>query len=382
MCAVGLMSTATRAQTFTDLTNFDVTNGAYPIYGSQALGANGNLYGTTNYGGAAGGGTVFEITPTGELTTLHNFCSQDECSDGYEPYGGLVLAPDGNFYGTTAYGGASGYGTVFQITPEGTLTTIYSFCPGYSCVGTGGYPESPLAVSKGGLLYGTTSAPSTLFSITTSGVLTTLYTFCSQPSCVDGSGVYGPLVVASNGTIYGTTLNGGASSWGTVFLLTETGKFSTLHSFAYTDGSSPAGGLVQGKNGTLYGTTSAGGKANGGTIFQIAKGNKFSTIYNFCAKTYCADGAVPYAGLMQGKNGNLFGTTNVGGAKGWGTVFEITTAGVLTTLHTFSETDGSYPYQGVVENASGDVFGTTYEGGDLSCVPAPYGCGTVFSIAP
>jgi uncharacterized repeat protein (TIGR03803 family) len=376
---------ASPAQTFTSLVSFDLTNGALPYYGSLTADSSGNLYGTTAIGGSNGVGTVFEITPAGELTTLYSFCSQNGCADGITPYGGLVLGPDGNFYGTTPVGGSIGAGTVFEITPGGVLTTIYNFCSQSSCT-DGQEPYAGLAVSPDGTLYGTTlgggtSSGGILFSLTTIGTLAVLHNFCSATNCADGSGVYNALLRASNGTLYGTTINGGTAGWGTVFSITPAGKFTTLHTFSYTDGASPWGGLVQARNGSLYGTTSGGGKTDSGTVFQIAKGNKFSTIYNFCVKTYCADGVAPIGTLIQGSNGNLFGTTEAGGVEGWGTVFEVTSSGTLKTLHTFKRTDGAGPFAGLVQDSNGTFYGTTSQGGDLSC-NTPNGCGTVFSIAP
>jgi uncharacterized repeat protein (TIGR03803 family) len=377
---------ASPAQTFTSLVSFDYTNGAYPYYGALTPDANGNLYGTTLLGGAVGVGTVFQITPAGEHTTLYSFCSQSNCADGFTPYGGLVLGTDGDYYGTTASGGANNFGTVFQITPEGVLTTIYNFCSQTNCA-DGGSPQTGLTVSKNGVLYGTTSYGGanfvgTVFSVTTSGTLTVLHSFCSEANCADGEFVYSALLQASNGTLYGTTNLGGSENWGTVFSVTPAGKFTTLHTFVYTDGGAPIGGLIQASNGDLYGTTDTGGKVDSGTVFQIAKGNKFTTIYNFCVKTYCADGAAPFGTLFQGANGNLFGTTATGGANGWGTIFEMTTAGALKTLHTFVETDGAEPFAGLLKGANGDLYGTTYDGGDLGCTTARLGCGTVFSLTP
>jgi uncharacterized repeat protein (TIGR03803 family) len=375
------------AQTFTNLVNFDLANGAFPYYGSLITDSSGNLYGTTVQGGSTGLGTVFKVTPSGELTTLYSFCLQNNCTDGLEPYGALVLGPDGNFYGTTAAGGTNFQGTAFQLTPEGVLTTIYNFCSQALCA-DGGDPFAGLTVSSDGTLYGTTNgggtnAGGTIFSLTTSGTLTVLHNFCSATNCADGNTVYDALAKGSNGTFYGVTLNGGTKGWGTVFSITPAGKFTTLHTFSYTDGATPWGGLIQAKNGNLYGTTAGGGKTDSGTVFQIAKGNKFTTIYNFCVKTYCADGVGPVGNLIQGSNGNFFGTTEAGGIEGWGTAFEVTSTGTLKTLHSFERTDGTGPFAGLVQDSNGTFYGTTYEGGDLSCsISLSSGCGTVFSIAP
>jgi uncharacterized repeat protein (TIGR03803 family) len=383
-CIAGAI--VSRAQTLTTLVSFDFTDGAEPYYSSVIAGPNGNLYGTTLSGGVNALGTVFEVTTGGELTTLYSFCSQNACADGTTPFGGLVLGTDGNFYGTTDGGGANNYGTVFQITPEGALTTIYNFCSQTSCA-DGGFPNAGLAVSKAGILYGTTSYGGTaflgtIFSLTTAGTLTTLHSFCSETNCADGEAVYSALTRGSNGTFYGAATSGGTKNWGTIFSITPAGKFTTLHTFAYTDGAGPWGSPVQATNGILYGTTPSGGKTDDGTVFQLAKGNEFKTLYNFCAKTYCSDGVAPLGTLIQGSNGNLFGTTVDGGAYGRGTAFEITTAGVLKTLHSFDETDGSFPYAGLMQDSNENFYGTTTNGGDLSCTNPPIGCGTVFGLTP
>jgi uncharacterized repeat protein (TIGR03803 family) len=370
------------AQTLTTLAEFDGANGAFPYYGSLVQGSNGSYYGTTLLGGATFNGTVFEITTSGALTTLYSFCSQTNCADGQGPYGGLALGFGENLYGTTINGGANDEGTVFQITPTGTLTTLYNFCSQANC-SDGGAPVAGLVSASNGDLYGTTLFggkydSGTVFQLTPAGKLTTLYSFCSKANCTDGYDVQSPLVRSSNGKYYGVTFGGGANGWGTVFDVTTTGKFSTLHSFAFTDGANPWGGLVQADDGDLYGTTEDGGSSNNGTVFRITETGKFATIYNFCVKLYCTDGSIPAGTLTRATSSSLYGTTASGGTGHLGTVFEITTTGVLTTLHSFAGADGAAPYAGVVAN--GDLYGTTYGGGDLNCTNPPGGCGTVFSL--
>jgi uncharacterized repeat protein (TIGR03803 family) len=185
-----------------------------------------NFYGTTVAGGAHNDGTVFEITAAGKLRTLYSFCSQTNCTDGDQPFAGLVQGGNGNFYGTTELGGdvtdcvPYGCGTVFKITPSGTLITLHSF------VGTdGGYPQAGVVKATDGNVYGTTTLGGangygTIFELTKAGTLTTLYSFCSQTGCTDGENLYGNgLVQATNGNFYGTTYGGGANGDGTVFSL-------------------------------------------------------------------------------------------------------------------------------------------------------------------
>jgi len=381
---------AASAQSFTTLANFNVTNGAYPQYVSLVQGTDGNLYGTTSEGGAAGHcllsrhcGIVFKITPTGTLTTLYSFCAQISCTDGSEPYAGLVLGSDGNFYGTTVAGGASGYGTVFKITPAGTPTTLHSF----DNFTDGGIPQVGLAQGSDGNFYGTATqggahGSGTVFKITPGGAFSTLYDFCALASCADGATPNG-LIQATNGNFYGTTGGGGARSDGTVFQITPTGILTTLHSFAGTDGSVPHAGLVQATNGNLYGTTFGGGISSFctsvlggcGTVFRITPAGTLTTLYNFCAEATCPDGWEPIAGVIQATDGNFYGTTSGGGANGHGTIFEITPEGVLTALHSFSGTpDGWPPYGRLLQATNATFYGTTFVGGSSSD-------GTVFSLS-
>jgi uncharacterized repeat protein (TIGR03803 family) len=386
ICAIILfctaMAMAASAQTFTSLANFNLINGENPYFGSLVVGPDGNLYGTTIVGGAHASGTIFDITPAGVLTTLYSFSE-----DGSIPDSGLVLASDGNFYGTTSGGSVFGQGTAFKFTPGGTLTTLYRFCSQTYC-SDGGRPQAGLVQGPGGNLYGTTTVggaqgAGTVFKISAAGTLTTLYSFCAQTNCTDGWTVFSRLSRASNGSFYGVTVNGGANGWGTLFSITTTGTLTTLHSFASTDGANPSGGLVEASDGSLYGTTSGGGRAGEGTVFKMDKTGKLTTIYNFCAKAYCSDGGAPFGTLVQGSNGDLYGTTHAGGVLNRGTIFEITTKGVLTTLHSFGGADGSFPYAGLAQDSSnGTLYGTTYYGGNLSCLFYGTGCGTVFSLVP
>jgi uncharacterized repeat protein (TIGR03803 family) len=314
------------------------TDGEYPEAG--LIQANGNFYGTTYEGGANcapdGCGTIFKITSGGTLTTLYNFCSQSGCSDGYYPEAGLIQASNGDFYGTTTFGGAGGVGTVFKITPSGTLTTLHSFCSQSNCT-DGYYPEAGLIQATNGNFYGTTYAGGgansrgTVFKITPSGTLTTLYSFCPQSGCPDGSDPQAGLAQATNGNFYGTTFAGGTHDLGTVFKITLSGNLTTVHSFCSVgypdcaDGDLPRfGALVQATNGDLYGTAPSGGaQIYYGIIFKITPGGSLTTLYSFCPQSGCPDGDDPRGTLVQDTNGNLYGTTFAGGANGFGTVFSL-----------------------------------------------------------
>jgi uncharacterized repeat protein (TIGR03803 family) len=388
------------AQTFTTLASFDGTNGQAPA--AQLVQAtNGDFYGITTLGGANGAGTVFKISPGGTLTTLYSFCSLSGCVDGADPTS-LVQATNGDFYGTTASGGASGNGTVFKITTSGTLTTLHSFA-GYPTDGSD--PEAGLVQATNGDLYGTTfhggannpedacqsTGCGTVFKTTPTGTLTTLYSFCSQggDNCTDGSGPRA-LVQATNGEFYGATVDGGAKEYGTVFKMTPGGTLTTLYSFCSQgnpqicpDGGTPEV-LIQATNGDFYGTTNEGGINSAGTIFRITSSGTLTTLYRFCSQPNCTDGVGAHA-LVQATDSNFYGITGGGGANADGTVFKITPSGTLTTLYSFCSqigcTDGGDP-DGVAQATNGDFYGTTYNGGANSAAcDNGYGCGVVFSLS-
>ena len=326
---------------FITLASFNGTDGAYPTAGLVQA-TNGNLYGTTSTGGAYGGGTVFKITPSGKLTTLYSFCAKSGCTDGGYPALGLVQANNGDLYGATSGGGANNGGTVFKITPGGTLTTLYSFCSRSGCT-DGIDPLAGLVQATNGDLYGTTlyggaSNDGTVFKITPTGTLTTLYSFCSKSVCTDGNGPFAGLAQATNGELYGTTVWGGANTnpdfpggGGTVFKITPSGTLTTLYRFCSqsgcTDGALPQAALVQASDGYLYGTTSQeGANGNYGTVFKITPSGALTTLYSFCSQSGCTDGSMDgntAAGLVQATNGDLYGTTELDGANGDGTVFRL-----------------------------------------------------------
>ena len=235
------------------------------------------------------GGTTF--------TTLHSF----DGTDGRLSNAGLVQASNGNLYGTTYYGGAKNSGEVFEITLGGTLTTLYSSC--------------------------------------------------SKSTCTDGEYTYATPVQGTDGNFYGTTYLGGSKESGTVFKLTPGGTLTTLHTFGGPDGSQPLAGLVQASNGNFYGTTYMGGSQGDGEVFKVTASGALTTLHSFCSQSGCTDGRNPFAGLMiQGIDGNLYGTTLEGGAKGFGTVFKITPSGTFSTLHSFCTLsgcpDGHFPKRG------------------------------------
>jgi len=402
LCGVFLLFTAAAvalsAQTFTTLYGFTASEGNQP-YAGLVQGVDGDLYGTTFYGRGScteddyGCGTIFKITPTGTLTTLHQFNG----SDGYSPMAALIQGTDGNFYGTTSDGGAEGiysYGTVFEVTPGGTLTTLHSFE-----TTDGNFPFAGLTEGADHSFYGTTerggaNGGGTVFKITPGGTLTTLYNFCpGQQSCPDGREPSASLVLASDGNFYGTTYYGGANicgaqqeQCGTVFEIIPSGALTTLYNFSGADGASPDAGLVQGIDGNFYGTTVQGGSNHScyygsgcGTVFKITPNGTLTTLHNFCSQPGCPGGYGPTAGLVQGTDGNFYGTLSDGKSGVTGAIFSFTSTGTLSTLHTFDGTDGAVPYGGLVQGTDRNFYGTTSAGGNHGC--AFGGCGTVFSVS-
>jgi uncharacterized repeat protein (TIGR03803 family) len=340
---------AAQAQTETVLYSFDGTDGFYPK-APLVRDTKGNLYGTTVYGGTyAGGlegcGTAFELTPAGIETILHNF--GETATDGCNPQAGLVRDTEGNLYGTTSFGGTYDYGTVFELAPSGTETILHSFDKN----GTDGIdPTAGLVLDTKGNLYGTTEyggtgecsrGCGTVFELTPSGTETILHSFNSVNDGTDGISPLAPLVRDTEGNLYGTTVSGGIYGVGTVFEVTSSGTETILHSFAETatDGGRPYGGLVMDTQGNLYGTTYNGAKTGSclpsgcGSVFKLTLSGTETTLHRFVDNG--TDGTRPNAGLVRDTEGNLYGTTLYGGTYGYGgtgqcrpdgcgTVFEVT----------------------------------------------------------
>jgi uncharacterized repeat protein (TIGR03803 family) len=379
------------AQTFAVLHSFAIADGENP-YAGLVQGTDGSLYGTTAGGGANHKGTIFKISPSGTLTRLYSFCSLANCADGEDPTAGVIQATNGDFYGTTAEGGANAGGTVFRISQSGAFTTLHSFCSQTNCA-DGERPNAGLVQATNGDLYGTTAngganGEGTIFAISPGGALATFYSFCSQSGCADGANPEAGLIQGANGDLYGTTSHDGAHGpyGGTAFSLAPNGALTTLYSFGSTIGAEPVAPLTQGLDGNFYGTTVTGGfNGDAGAVFQLTAGGAEMTIYSFCAQfgpEGCADGYAPEAGLVQGTDGNFYGTTYYGGLPpypGFGIIFKITPGGALTILYSFCVqsgcTDGEYPRAGLVQATNGVFYGTTTSGGANGLY------GTIFSLS-
>jgi len=373
-------STPAHAQTFTVLYTFtETTQGEQPDAGLIADNA-GNLYGTTQYGGTAGGfGTIFRLDTSGNETVLYSFSGTP---DGEDPYAGLVADRAGNLYGSTLYGGTNGgFGALFRLSKTGKLTLLHSFASDPD----GADPYGTFVADQQGNGYGTTrfggagGGYGTVFKLSPNGKLTLVHSFSGTP---DGEDPEAGLIIDNAGNVYGTTVYGGtAGGFGTVFKVNHnSGALTLLHSFAGTpDGENPYAGLAVDSAGNGYGTTKYGGTAGGyGTVFKIDRTGKFSLLHSFAGNP---DGVNPMGPVTVDRHGNVYGTTYYGGMYGYGSVFKIDTTGTLTILHNFDYApDGANPTGGLLLDSAGNLYGTTGQGGDPDC--GFFGCGTVFKITP
>ncbi len=363
--------------------------------------SDGKLYGTTEWGGASGQGSVFVLVPNGPgaftFATLHSFIG----GDGANPRAGVTQGPDGYFYGTTENGGATSGGTIFRIDQQGNLVTLYSF-PYLAA------PRTRLVLATDGNLYGATST-GIIFRMTPSGIYTLLYSFNGgvESSLIQGrdGNLYGTsgggvnglgtvfrmdlvggvtilhnfieaegfqatgtLVQATDGDFYGTAEVGGSGRWGTAFRMDMSGTLTVLHSFSQADGQNPSG-LVQAADGNFYGTTWGGGANGWGTVFRLSPTGVFSVVHNFTG----ANGVGQKGALIQGAGGSFYGTTSQSGRNNVGTVFKLDGSGNVTTLRDFGLPEGATPRSTLLRASDGNIYGTASEGG-------AFGSGTVFRI--
>jgi uncharacterized repeat protein (TIGR03803 family) len=410
----------TRAGTVTILHDFAGYIGSGPDGGYPASGliqaTDGNFYGTTQFGGSGSGGTVFKMTPTGVVTVVHRFlCPSEGCQpqapliqaadgnlygttsfggplvyyggslfkispdgtyavlhafaggDGAEPTTALLQAADGNFYGTTAGGGAQSGGTIFKMAPNGSVTILHAIADGE------GFRFSALVQGADGNFYGTSQyypfEGGAVFKMTPAGSLTTLHRFTGTNG--DGASPQAALLRATDGNLYGTTYSGGDGPYsygrGTVFRVTVDGTVSTVYAFTDSFDGHPGSALIQGSDGNLYGTTQ-----DHGSVFRMTTAGVFTTLANVFPGL---EASTPETALIQGTDGNLYGTTAEGGPNYAGTVFRMTASGVTTTLHTFTGADGVAPRAALLQAPDGTFYGTTTLGG-------PSNLGTVFRMAP
>jgi uncharacterized repeat protein (TIGR03803 family) len=387
--AIGLFCVATviasSAQTFTTLFTFDKINGYGPL-APLIQGTNGNFYGSTPQGSRNGGGTIFEMTPSGQMLGGYSFCALANCEDGQQPNGPLLQAENGSFVGVTSEGGSTCgssnlCGTFFEITSGGKLTTLYNFCSLTNCA-DGYFPETaPLEVS--GNFYGSVGLGNgVIYEIAADGTFSIRHTFCSQKACSDGSGP-GALVRGINGNLYGTTLFGGTNRYGTIFEINPSGQLTTLYNFTGTDGDTGASSLLQTSNGSFYGTTL--NLNNGvGEIFELSNSGTFTILYSFCSFNCQTQLAFPGA-MIQASDGNFYGIASEGGANFNGAIFKMTPAGNVSTYLSFPSCNINYSCPdgfapgGLMQGTDGNLYGVMDGGGLVPCFGGA-GCGTVYKV--
>jgi len=366
--ALVLATAVAQAQTFKVMHSFAAADGSAAGLVGLMQDSNGELYGTTQNGGLNGQGSIFRMTLGGTVTTVYSFCAlgtEGNCVDATAP-GALVLGANGRIYGTTAYGGGESVGSVFELTQAGAATGLSFFC---------GLP----------------------------------------PDGDNACGAYpvGALVQATNGIFWGATQGGGSLGQGAKYEIGPGGKLGSVSSFSCIEPDCNGedylvAGLIQGTDGNFYGTTERGGTGafgggqsgsqSGGSIFKISANGNITTLYSFCSLSDCTDGQAPMGALVEGTDGNFYGTTTYGGtgtacynggssSLGCGTVFNITPSGTLTTLHSFCQQagcmDGQNPEAGLILGSDGNFYGTTNGGGNPhSDQCSDYICGTIFEITP
>jgi uncharacterized repeat protein (TIGR03803 family) len=341
----------------------------------------GNLYGTTQRGGTSGHGEVFKLDTTLHETVLYSFTGG---VDGSRPFAGVILDTAGNLYGTAVNGGASNIGVVFKVDTTNHQTVLYSFPGAADGAGFAGVIRDSAGNLYGTTFNGGTSNQGVVFKLDKTGHETVLYNFCPLAGCADGANPQeAPLTRDSSGNLYGTTLNGGASGKGVVFKLDTTNHETVLYSFTGgTDGGSPRASVILDSSGNLYGTTRAGGASGKGVVFKLDTTNHETVLYSFTGGT---DGSTP-SFVIRDSAGNLYGTTVFGGlsgcgASGCGVVFKLDTTGHETVLYSFTGgADGGIPYsyEGLVRDSAGNLYGTAEVGGASGC--GSLGCGVVFKV--
>lgn len=308
------LSVSAPAQTVTNLATFNGQDGFAP-WGAVTQSTNGHFYGTAGLMGAYNGGNVFEVSSDGKLRIIYSFCAQADCADGYYPTSAPILGIDGNLYGVVGEGGSHagsevGSGLIYKITPDNQLST--------------------------------------------------LYTFCRTAPCSDGQGPVG-IIQAGDGDLYGTTDTGGRVGEGTIFRISLSGQLKVLYSFCArqncADGWRPVFPPIQGSDGNFYGTAQVGGDGGAGVVYQLTPSGTYRVLHSFCRDATCSDGSIPNS-IVQDAQGNLYGSTSSGGRNGFGTIFKITPENKFIVLQNFDWVHGHAREQFTLAN-DGNIYTTT-----------------------
>jgi uncharacterized repeat protein (TIGR03803 family) len=375
------VSQPAQSQTYIVIHNFTAkgTDGATP-YGGPILDRSGNLYGTTYLGGRFGAGSVYKLSPSGSSWTYTSLYSLAAGADGSGPAFGTLAVHGGALFGTTEGGGS--FGTAFRVAPSANgwrETVVHTFGNGTD----GAQPIGGVVFDSSGNFYGTTSlggvfGNGTVFEVSPLGIETEIYSFTGGN---DGTNPPAGVTLDAQGNVYGTTSLGGIHGDGVVYELSPSASGWTqtvLYTFqGLNDGANPVGGVIVDKAGNLYGTTFDGGANGGGTVYRLSRSGgawKMTILYSFTGGY-----GGPYNKLTFDSEGNLYGATNGEGAHGFGSVFKLTPASgswTLTDLYDFNNgTDGGSPYGSVAVDTNGNIFGTAATGGSKNQ-------GVVFEIMP
>lgn len=361
-----------QAQTVTTIHNFVGADNALSPFGPIAQGRDGNFYGIAL---APSSGVVYKMTPGGTLTVVHQLLNDQ--SEGIN-CNGLIAGNDGNFYGTCEHGGnnSNSTGTFFKVTPTGTFTVLHDFDGTFSDTVDGCYPLGVPVQASDGNFYGTTFEcgahdTSLIYKITPAGVFSAIYAFASGSG--DGYQPQGALIQGSDGNLWGTTSSGGANNAGAIFKSSLAGAESVVYSFAAcgtgTTGCDPLAGLVQGTDGNFYGTAEQGGANNTGVVFKVTPAGTYSLLHSFNVTT--DNGAFPQLPLTLGTDGNFYGvaTDCFAGGCNPADIFKITSKGMFTDLFNFPDAGGnsnSAPLSPLLLSTDGTFYSTTELGGSNS----------------
>lgn len=383
-------SAAAQTVTFSDLTGIGPGGTGWEPYSTVTQATDGNFYGTATNGIFGGGGNIFRMTPTGEITNVYTFvCSRTECPYGAAPQTAPIVGIDGNLYGVTAGGGNAPCvgGVFYKLTLQGKLTVLYNF--GQTCT-DGQWPQG-VTLGSDGNFYGATvyggnsdDSPGIIFKVTPTGKYTELHSFCSQMNCADGEKPFSPPVEGNDGNFYGATTTGGTNGGGVIYKITSSGHYSVIYTFCSpsdyqcSDGSVPYG-ITKGVDGNFYGTTYSG-------VFKITPDGQYSLINTLATSSHFGS---PYSQLILGSDGNLYGMMDGGGSGSWvarvrGAIYRVSTTGDSKTLYAFCQCGsgtGFNPISGLFQGTDGNLYGTTAFGGIGPDTSEDWGYGTVFQYA-